>query len=58
VDEVLAMKLIPVSDIEVINTITSLKRKNASGYDGISNKILIHYVNLISNLFLIHAILY
>jgi hypothetical protein len=58
VDEVLAMKLIPVSDIEVINTITSLKKKNTLGCDGISNKILIHYVNLISNLFYIYVILY
>jgi len=58
VDEVLAMQLIPVSDIEMINTITFLKRENASGYDGISNKILIHCVNLISKLLLIYVILY
>jgi hypothetical protein len=48
VDELLEMKLIPVAEIEVINTVTFLKRKIASGYDGISNKILIHCVNLIS----------
>jgi hypothetical protein len=58
VDEVLAMKLIPVSDKQVVNTITSFKRKNTSGYDDIFNKILIHYVNLISNLLLIYVILY
>lgn len=58
VNEVLAMQLIPVSDIEVISTIAFLKRKNASEYDGISDKILIHCVILISKLLFIYVILY
>ena len=41
------MKPVPVTEIEVINTITYLKRINAAGYDGISSKILKHCVNLI-----------
>jgi len=45
------MKPIRVTEIEVINTITYLKRINASGYDGISCKILKHCVNLISKPF-------
>jgi hypothetical protein len=36
--EIFVMKLIPFIETEVINIITSLKRKNASGYDGISKK--------------------
>jgi hypothetical protein len=40
-DEVLEMKLISVAEIEVINTVTFLKRKIASGCDGICTKILI-----------------
>ena len=51
VDEVLQMKLILVVEIEVPNTITFLKRENASGYDGISNKILICHVDIISKPF-------
>ena len=31
-NEIMEMKLILVTEIEVINTVTSLKRKNASGY--------------------------
>jgi len=42
------MKLIPVNEIEVIVIIKSLKHKNSSGYDGISNNILKHCVNEIS----------
>jgi hypothetical protein len=34
------MELIPITETEVINTITSLKTKKSSGYDGISNMIL------------------
>jgi len=36
--EIIVMKLIRVIEAEVINIITSLKRKNASGHDGISKK--------------------
>ena len=39
------MKLIPVTEIEVIDTLKSLKHKNSSGYDRISNNILKHCVN-------------
>jgi len=42
------MKLILVTEIEVIDIIKSLKHKNSLGYDGISNNILKHYVNEIS----------
>jgi hypothetical protein len=45
------MKLIPVTEIEVVNIITSLKIKNASEYDCISNKILKYWANVISNPF-------
>jgi len=34
------IKLIPVTEIEVIDIIKSLKNKNSSGYDGIRNNIL------------------
>jgi hypothetical protein len=43
-----AMKIIPVTEIEVIDIIKSLKNKNSSGYDRISNNILKHCVNDIS----------
>ena len=33
------MEIIPVSEVEVINIIKSLKSKNTAGYDGISSKI-------------------
>ena len=42
------MKLIPVTEIEVIDIIKSLKHKNSLGYDGISNNTLKHCVNEIS----------
>src|SRR5215510_4712272 len=42
------MKLIPVSEIEVRDIIKSLKNKNSSGYDGISNNMLKYCVNEIS----------
>jgi hypothetical protein len=45
------MKPIPVTEVEVINTITYFKRINASGYDGISSKILKHCIYLISKPF-------
>ena len=45
------MKPIPVTEIEVIIIITYLKSIYASGYDGISSKILKHCVNLISKPF-------
>jgi len=44
------MKLIPVTEIKVIDIIKSLKHKNSLGYDGISNNILKHCVNEISKL--------
>jgi hypothetical protein len=34
------MKVIPVTEIEVIDIIKSFKNNNSSGYDGISNNIL------------------
>jgi hypothetical protein len=37
---IVQMKIIPVSEAEVINIIKSLKPKNTAGYDGISSKIL------------------
>jgi len=42
------MKRIPVTEIEVTDIIKSLKHKNSSGYDGISNNIFKHCVNEIS----------
>jgi hypothetical protein len=34
------MKIIPVTEAEIIGIIKSLKSKNTAGYDGISTKIL------------------
>jgi hypothetical protein len=34
------MTVVPVTEAELISIIGSLKNKNSSGYDGISNKIL------------------
>jgi hypothetical protein len=45
------MELIPITETEVVNTITSLKTKKSSGYDGISNIILKHCVKAISKPF-------
>jgi len=42
------MKLIPVTEIKVIDIIQSLEHKNSLGYDGISNNILKHCVNELS----------
>ena len=41
------MKTIPVLETEVISIIKSLKSKNTTGYDGISNKILKHCAHII-----------
>jgi hypothetical protein len=45
------MNTIPVTKIEMINTIKSLNNKNSSGYDGMSNKILKCCANEISKPF-------
>ena len=37
------MKIIPITENEVINTIITLKTKKSSGYDAISNMILTHW---------------
>ncbi|GFG31276.1 hypothetical protein Cfor_12842 [Coptotermes formosanus] len=42
------MKVIPVTEIEVIEIIKSFKNKNSSGYDRISINILKHCVNEVS----------
>jgi len=42
------MKSIPVTETKVIDIIISLKHKNSSGYDGITNNIKKHCVNEIS----------
>jgi len=47
-DSTSEMKIIPVTEIEVIGIIKSLKNKNSSSYDGISNNILKYCVNYIS----------
>jgi hypothetical protein len=47
-ENILEMKVIPVTEIEVIEIIKSFKNKNSSGYDGISINILKHCVNAIS----------
>jgi hypothetical protein len=39
------MNTIPITEIEMINTVISLNNKNSSGYDGMSNKILKCYAN-------------
>jgi len=45
------MKVIPITENEVINTIVTLKTKKASGYDGISNMILKYCAKVISKPF-------
>lgn len=42
------MKVILVSEVEIKYTVISLESKNAAGYDGISNKILKHFMNCIN----------
>jgi hypothetical protein len=39
-DNVTQMIIIPITEAELICTIASLKSKNSSGYDGVSNTIL------------------
>jgi hypothetical protein len=45
------MKIILVTKKEMINTIKFFKTKTSSGYDGISNKILKWYANVINKPF-------
>jgi hypothetical protein len=47
-DKTIEMKVIPVTEMEVINIITSLKSKNSSGFDEISSTILKSCANIIS----------
>jgi hypothetical protein len=47
-DSIVQMEIIPVTEAEVKAIVISLKSKNSTGYDGISNKILIHCVHFIS----------
>jgi hypothetical protein len=42
------MKIIPVSEAEVINIIKSLKLKHTAGYDGISSKVFKECAHIIS----------
>ena len=42
------MKVIPITEYEVLNTILALKTKKSSGYDGISSRILKHCATIIS----------
>jgi hypothetical protein len=42
------MKIIPVTEAEIIGIIKSLKSKNTAGYDGISTKILKYCAHIIS----------
>jgi hypothetical protein len=34
------MTIFPITEVEIVSTFGSLKNKNSSGYDGISNRIL------------------
>ena len=45
------MKVIPITENEVINIILTLKTKKLSGYDGISNMILKYFAKIISKPF-------
>jgi hypothetical protein len=47
-DITIEMKVIPVTEVEVINIITSLKSKNPSGFDEICSNILKYCGNIIS----------
>jgi hypothetical protein len=40
------MKIIPVTESEIIGTIKSLKSENTAGHDGISSKILRNTVRI------------
>jgi hypothetical protein len=46
------MKTIPFTENELIHTISTMKTKKSSGYDGISNMILKHRVKAISKPFI------
>jgi hypothetical protein len=48
---------VPITEVEIKYTITSLKNKKLSGYDGLSNKILKYVVNLLADLLLIFSVL-
>jgi hypothetical protein len=45
------IKIIPVMEVQVINTVKSFKTKNTSGYKGTSKKILTCCANVISKRF-------
>jgi hypothetical protein len=47
-DKTIEMKVIPVTEAEVINRI-SLKSENSAGFDEISSKILRSCANIVSN---------
>ena len=49
-DSIVQMEIIPVTEAQVKAIVMSLKSKNSTGYDGISNKILKHCVHFISKL--------
>jgi hypothetical protein len=46
--KIVQMKVIPVTEAEIIGTIKSLKTKNTAGHDGISSKVLKHCAHIIS----------
>jgi hypothetical protein len=48
---------VPITEVEITCTITSLKNKKLSGYDRLSNKFLKYVVNLLPDLLLIFSIL-
>ena len=47
-ENIAQMKIIPVTEAEIIGIIKSLKSKNTGGHDGISSKILKHCAHIIS----------
>jgi hypothetical protein len=47
-EKIVQMKIIPVPEAKIIDTIKSLKAKNTAGHDGISNKVLKHCAHIIS----------
>jgi hypothetical protein len=47
-ENIAEIKIIPVTESEIIGTIKSLKSKNTAGHDGISSKILKHCAHVIS----------
>jgi len=47
-DNITEMKVIPFSEVEIKYTVISLVSENSAGYDGISNKILKHFMNCIN----------